>query len=224
MSETHNYLHIPKTGGTAIKYAIDDNPNHSPKVVIPSHGHSQHLRTMNKNTVFMIRHPLERFCSGFWERKTVDIRKKKSETEFKDLKNFGYKPLGSLEKTILEQCATPDQFLDYLREGGKTEGTSTALFELTAPFTNWTGKMEEFQKHEDKITMVFHINNLTHVMKSVYNLDMPKDPFRQRSRKLFDIDQPYNVTGKNRLWFENEYRKEEYELIAYIKTRPYYLS
>jgi hypothetical protein len=225
--QTHHYLHIPKTGGTALKYTVDDHnsankPN--PKILMPKAGHNQHLSRMGSNVCFAIRHPWERFCSGFWERATMEKRRELSKTKYKDVPGFGYKDYTPLEKEIFEKCKTPDQYLTYIKDGGKTAGVTPGLFELTASMTNWTGNMETFKQNQGRIAMVFHINQLDSVMKTVYNLELPKDPFRKRSRALFDQTQSYSISPANRIWFEREFRKDDYELIAYIKTQPFFYS
>lgn len=222
--ETHNYLHIPKTGGTALKYVIDDHnsadkPN--PKITLPSAGHNQKLARMN-NVCFIVRHPWDRFCSGFWERVTMPDRRALSKTEYKDVKGFGYKEYTSLEEDILAQCKTPDEFATYIREGGETQQVTPGLFELTGPMSFWIGELEEFKLNEHKVKSVFHINNMNTAMKSIYDIDMPTDPFKKRSRDLFKIEQTYDVSPVNRVWFEKHYRKHDYELIAYMKSKPFF--
>jgi hypothetical protein len=224
MRQVHNYLHIPKTGGTAMKYAQKEHNSadkSQPKFNLPSGGHSQRLHNM-KNACFIIRHPWERFCSGFWERITMPERRELSKTEYKDIEGFGYKDYTPLEKEIFSKCKTPDEYLTYVREGGKTEGAQPGLFELTASMTTWLGNLQNFQKAEHNIRLVFHINNLDQVMKEIYDVQLPQDPFRKRSRQLFSRPQTYSISPANRVWFEKEFRRQDYELIAYIKTRPYY--
>lgn len=224
--ETHNYLHIPKTGGTALKYVIDEHntaDKPQPRIHLPSAGHNQKLDRMN-NACFIIRHPWERFCSGFWERVTMPQRQELSKTKYKDEKGFGYKAYDSLEEDILAECSTPDEFLTYIKLGGKTRENTPGLFELTDSITFWLGNLKKFQANEHRVKSAFHINNMDQAMKKIYDIEMPTDPFKKRSRELFNMKQSYDISGANRTWFEREYRREDYELIAYIKTRPFFLK
>lgn len=223
--EQHNYLHIPKTGGTALKYVVgehnQDNSKPQPVLNVPNAGHNQNLSNMN-NACFVIRHPWERFCSGFWERVNMPKRKELSKTTYSNLKGFGYKDYDGVEQELLEKYKTPDEFLTYLREGGDHRGAVPGLFELTASMTHWVGNLDKFKDHEHRIKLVFHINNINRAMKEVYNIVMPNDPFMQRSKSMFGHADPYRISGTNRTWFEENFRKEDYKLIAYIKQRPYY--
>ena len=226
--EVHNYLHIPKTGGTGLKYALTefeetDDPSF-PRIVMPEKGHTQRLASMGSNVCFIIRHPLERFCSGFWERVNMQARKELAETTYKDQMQFGYKDLSKLEIEILDQCATPNDYISYIRQGGNVVGTNPGLFELTAPLSKWLGNIPTFQSNEHKIKLVYHVKDLNRIMSNVYSIKMPTDPFKMRSRALFNTAQSYKVSGINRDWFENEYRKQDYDLIKYIKTRPYWVD
>ena len=62
-------------------------------------------------------------------------------------------------------------------------------------------------------------------MKNTFNIDMTQDSFLKRSRDQFpDIFQSYEISDINRIWFTNYYRRPDYQIIEYIKTRPYYIE
>ena len=151
-------------------------------------------------------------------------RRELSKTKYKDIPGFGYKDFDALEQQILGQCKTPDEFLTYIREGGQTKNATPGLFELTASMTHWLGDLDTFKQNQSKVELVYHINNLDTVTKQIYDIQLPSDPFRKRSRELFGFNQSYNVSPINKRWFEREYRQQDYELIAYIKTQPFFYS
>ena len=65
-----HFLHIGKTGGSAVKYALRNN-NITDKFVIYLHGHEVTLRDIPKGdkVFFCLRNPVDRFVSAFYSRK-----------------------------------------------------------------------------------------------------------------------------------------------------------
>ena len=131
-------------------------------------------------------------------------------------------PLNPLEKQILAECATPNDFVTYIRNGGVIRPIQPGIFELTGTITHWLGSLELFQQNEHKVALVFDVKNMDKVMHSVYGLQMPTDPFKQRSRKLFDQEQSYQISDDNLEWFKNTYRHADYQLLNHIRSQDYY--
>ena len=65
-----HFLHIGKTGGSAIKYAIEPYLATSSPYIIYLHPHRVRLRDVPKgeSIVFFLRDPISRFVSGFYSR------------------------------------------------------------------------------------------------------------------------------------------------------------
>ncbi len=212
----YNFIHIPKTGGTAIKYAIADQ-GRTEEIKFPTRGHNLTLHAVKENACFIIRDPWKRFCSGYWERATMELRKQESEKH--SYANFGYASLTPQETEIISTHTTPNDLVNYIRAGNELPGI---LFELTTSITKWTGKLDQFVNMQDKIKLVFALKDLNKAMNQIFKIELPQDPFRQRSRALFPISQSYDITAENRDWFENEYRKDDYQIIEHIKKQKYY--
>ena len=212
-------LHIPKTGGTAIKYAIEGMPD-APVSIIDA-GHNFHLNHLSGPCMIILRDPLERFCSAFWERKTMLLRK--AEADRNSYRSFGYALYSPGEKRVLDVCNEPNDFVRYLRTGNSL-GHHDILAELTASITRWIGNMENYLVNEGKIAVACDIENLTAVMQKRFGITLPTDPFRKRSRQLFDIEQSYELDADNLKWFKTVYRKLDYDINAYIRSRHYYVK
>ena len=65
-----HFLHIGKTGGTAVKYALKRNLVNK-EYMIYLHGHEFKLRDVQKGAkaFFFLRDPVDRFVSGFYSRR-----------------------------------------------------------------------------------------------------------------------------------------------------------
>ena len=211
------FLHIPKTGGTSLKYALLEKNNANVEV-FPKEGHAFNLSVVNSDCCFAIRDPWERFCSGYWERATMRERREISKTN--DFKSFGYSELIPAEENLLNAYPTPNELCKFIRASGQVPGI---LNELTGSICNWLHTLEEYKKYENKVKLVFDIKDLTEISKTKFNIELYKDPFRTRSRELFKKEQSYDVEPDVLNWFKNVYRKNDYDLIDYIKQRDYYV-
>ncbi len=69
MQKIH-FLHIGKTGGTAVKYALSSYSKNE-KYEIILHGHETKLKDIpnGEKFFFFLRNPITRFTSGFYSRK-----------------------------------------------------------------------------------------------------------------------------------------------------------
>lgn len=214
------FLHIPKTGCTSIKYALADQ-RRTDICVKPHKGHQTHLSKINKPVGIIVRDPWQRFCSGFWERKTMEQRRRISRTV--DAETFGYSQYNAFEKNIIDQMHTPEDFFLWAYNNPMDYCKTNILCEITDSMCRWLGDHENYMKNEKKIQLVFDIKNLTAVMKSRFNIEMPHDPFRKRSRELFDIEQSYDISDQNLELFK-QWRSADYAILEHIRQQPYYTS
>ena len=65
-----HFLHLGKTGGSAVKYAIENCPNPHSRYVVYLHPHETTLRDVppQESFFFFLRDPISRFVSGFYSR------------------------------------------------------------------------------------------------------------------------------------------------------------
>jgi hypothetical protein len=228
------FLHIPKTGGTALKSLAKDGL----KFFNVCNTHQHTLKSYNR-VIFCVRDPWQRFCSGFWEAKTLYLRKQLAHQEENRFYKIGsYNKLDKLpdwHSEILSQTTTPSdlylllerapeyQELLYDFDQDDTYKTHTALGIATQSLCWWLGSLTEYQEQEKRVVSAIDLQSLTAYMKNHYNIDMPKNPFRARSRKQFDFVQSYEVEPDILSRFK-QWRQADYQLLDYIKKQPYYYT
>ncbi|MEA2047499.1 MAG: sulfotransferase family 2 domain-containing protein [Campylobacterota bacterium] len=92
-----HFLHIGKTGGSAIRSVLDKNGETSTHNII-THGHATSIQSIptGEKIIFFLRDPISRFISGFYS------RKRKGQPRY----NVEWKPL---EKKIFTTFETPNE-------------------------------------------------------------------------------------------------------------------
>ena len=92
-----HFLHIGKTGGSAIRSVLDKNRETSTHNII-THGHATSIQSIpaGEKIIFFLRDPISRFISGFYS------RKRKGQPRY----NVGWRPL---EKKIFTTFETPNE-------------------------------------------------------------------------------------------------------------------
>lgn len=216
----HTYLHIPKTGGTALKNALV----HQRKAVRVTATHHTTLQQHNK-VIFSVRDPLERWCSAYWERCTNPARRLLNSQAPAQYQRSGYQDLSPTERRLFEQYKTPDALLTEIsRNPGWWQQQlkhSKPFRTLFAPLAYYLGDMQTFKRSEHRISYAVDQNSFTDFCDQVLHIQMPTDPFLARSRAQFDIPQSYEISEQNVKFFRKLY-SADYALTEYIKTQPYY--
>lgn len=214
------WLHIPKTGGTAIKYLQHEHRRQW--FAINPHGHTLTLprSAEGRPLAFAIRDPWQRFCSGFWERATTNLRMA-AHREHK-LPGFGYREVRADERVFYRNFPTPNDMISGLRKGECRIPARSSIEEMTAPIMNWLGDLDTYRKHQHKVSVVVDIKDLDAFVQEITGHALPRDPFRRRSRDLFDIPQSYDIDADNLEWFQTQYRAGDYALLDHIRSQPYF--
>lgn len=218
------YLHIPKTAGTAIKNFVVDNPGFP---LQPAHSHDVTLFNTQQATAFSIRDPLEKFCSGYWERFTNPYRRKLNDIANPKYRRSGYQDLSEWEQLFFNTYKTPNAVITALRTEDIWEQIQQhggAITELFGSYTRWLGDLETYKQHEHKVCIVYNLKKLDDIFLRLYGVELPKQPFLRRSRQQFQIPQSYDVDETNTEWFKSQFRKADYELLDHIKQQEYYIA
>ena len=219
-------LHIPKTAGTNIKNSLVDNRNAK---IHMANSHSVTLKSVAGDCVFFIRDPLERFCSGYWERKTNKLRRELNSKAEIRYRRSGYRDYTPYELAVFSQTSTPDEYITKLRTDPEwlKENLNFAfmgIYVTTASLVNWLGTLAEYKTLEHKVSHVAMVSDVAPFLREKFHLDLHTDPFLARSRKQFSIPQSYEVSEENSGWFKDHFKAEDYMLIDYIKQQPYFYN
>ena len=102
-------LHIGKTGGTAVRFALKDHLN-TGRYIIVLHGHDTTFRDIpvGERTVFFLRDPIKRFISGFHS------RQRQGQPRY-------FSPWTEGEKPAFEHFKTPEQLARSLSSSDEDE-------------------------------------------------------------------------------------------------------
>lgn len=141
-----HFLHIGKTGGTAIKQALEICPQTSRyRIFLHHHGVSLRDIPLGEAVFFCLRNPVSRFVSGFYS------RQRKGQPRY-------YSEWSPAEKVVFERFEAPDQIARALadeqsehHEAAKQAMTSVEHF---APFRSWYVDLEYFHSRIDDVLFV----------------------------------------------------------------------
>jgi Sulfotransferase family len=134
-----HFLHIGKTGGTAVKQCLQDYADGTDYELL-LHGHDVTLRDVarGEKILFVIRDPLTRFVSGFNGR----LRE--------DLPRYHY-PWKDAERIAFERFATPDDLARALSSDDREERLAAEhamrnIGHVNTPYSYWSGDERTFRK------------------------------------------------------------------------------
>jgi hypothetical protein len=134
-----HFLHIGKTGGTAVKQCLQDYADGTDYELL-LHGHDVTLRDVarGEKILFVIRDPLTRFVSGFNGR----LRE--------DLPRYHY-PWKDAERIAFERFATPDDLARALSSDDREERLAAEhamrnIGHVNTPYSYWFGDERTFRK------------------------------------------------------------------------------
>jgi hypothetical protein len=142
-----HFLHIGKTGGTAVKQCLQDNAGATDYELL-LHGHDVTLRDVprGEKILFVIRDPLTRFVSGFNGRMR------------EDLPRYHY-PWKDAERMAFERFTTPDDLARALSSDDREERLAAEhamrnIGHVNTPYSYWFGDERAVRKRLSDIFFI----------------------------------------------------------------------
>jgi hypothetical protein len=202
-----HFLHIGKTGGSAVKYALKNNLV-SDKYVIYLHKHGVKLRSVPRGdkVFFFLRDPVDRFVSGFYS------RKRRGQPRI-------FSPWTQEEEVAFGRFQTPNQLAVALSSGDKEERAKgqyamKSIAHVRDSYWNWLESENYLRARHSDILLVGFQENLTQdfeTLKSRLNLPdnvkLPDDDILSH-RNPRDLDKALDDEALRNLrdWYRNDYR------------------
>ncbi len=205
MQRVH-FLHIGKTGGSAIKSALDEF-RESPEYSLILHGHGITLQDIpnGDSVVFFLRDPISRFISGFYS------RQRKGEPRY----SIKWRPI---EEEIFRHFSTPNEIAVSLADE-QSNGHALAVAALKSvnhfkSYSKWYIDFNYFRSRADDILFVgfqesldADFAQLKRILKIPRDVDLPTDDITAH-RNPRDINKFIEEKGVAALqeWYSEDYR------------------
>jgi hypothetical protein len=203
-----HFLHIGKTGGTAVKYALKGYTDSKRKYVIYLHPHATKLMDIpiGEKFFFFLRDPISRFVSGFYSRK-------------REGRPRYFYPWSSAEKAAFEDFGTPNHLAISLsspktsvRE--KAEKAMRNIQHVRDHYWKWFKSEEYFMLRVPDILFIGFQKNLSNdfgILKSKLSLpnslELPKGDI-EAHRNPKNLNTTLNDKSIYNLmcWYEDDFK------------------
>jgi len=202
-----HFLHIGKTGGSAIKYALKGNTKNS-KYVIKLHNHETYMNMIpdGEKIIFFLRDPISRFVSGFYS------RKRKGRPRY-------YVEWSKEEREVFSTFETPRELASALADEmsslHKTAIIAMRSIEHFSPYKKWYVDISYFKSRMDDIFFIGFQETLRQDFSLLLNmLNIP-----ERNARLPDdnvlahknpstVDKCIDEDGRRALlsWYAEDYK------------------
>lgn len=214
-----HFIHIGKTGGTAIKsslrqaglaYSSDEalrKGTRTPYGYIQLHSHGFRLRDVppGDHAFFCVRDPVDRFMSAFYSRLTEGRPRY-------------YSPWTERERRAFEMFATPQRLAAALASDDAEERSRAdwALRSIrhTRRMRRWIGKRRELEARLDQVVYIARLETLDadweqlkRILTLPRRLKLPKDQLRSH-RGDASLDRELDDAARTALtnWYRPDYR------------------
>lgn len=202
-----HFLHIGKTGGSAVKHALAPHSSSSHYVVY-LHAHNYRLAHVPKGdkVIFFLRDPISRFISGFYS------RKRQGQPRY-------YFPWTENEKMAFEEFSTPNQLAValYSPDPGKKMRAQSAMRNIRHvrdSYWNWFGSENYFQSRLSDIFFIGQQERLAEdfeVLRSKVGLPesahLPSDEVLSHTNpEQIDKTLENDALANLKHWYKDDYR------------------
>jgi hypothetical protein len=209
-----HFLHIGKTGGTAVKAALPAAV--TPRYRLLLHTHDATLGDVppGDKLFFFVRDPLSRFVSGFYSRQRQGHPRYLS-------------PWSEGERVAFSRFTTPNGLADALdssdsRSARQAQHAMRSIQHVRDSYWQWFGNPTHLQQRMDDVLFIgsqerleADFNELCMYLGFAENTRLPTDPV-QAHRNPPDLDRGLSTQAKANLaiWY-----RRDYELLNFVADR-----
>ncbi|MEM7453548.1 MAG: sulfotransferase family 2 domain-containing protein [Planctomycetota bacterium] len=209
-----HFLHIGKTGGTAIRHALkDDEATGQFQLVMHSHPTTLSDIPRGEGVVFFLRDPVSRFVSGFWSR-------------FRKGRPRYHVPWNKMEEQAFSRFQTPLELAEALGSEASDERTAAeaamnGINHVRFRYSAWLGSVEQLEMRLEDVFFVGFQESLATDFRLLIprlgvsdSLTLPGDG-NAAHKTPAHLKQALSETAAANLrrWYS-----DDYELLEYCKT------
>jgi len=206
--KTIHFLHIGKTGGTAIKEVLAGiSTTRRYRIILHPHNITLHDIPKGDGVVFFVRDPISRFVSGFYS------RKKKGQSRYDA-------PWSPGEEAAFRQFSTPNELAKALSSKDKQLRESAlramkTMRHVNSFYKDWFETREYLSSRSSDIFFVGYQEQLDkdfEILKQLLGLPsdrakLPKDPIKaHRNPPNLDMRLGSEALENLREWYADDYR------------------
>ena len=209
-----HFLHIGKTGGTALKHAIGRAQESSSgdkarlPYVVHLHGHAVGLRgiPVGEKYFFFVRDPVSRFVSGFYSRQRQG--KPRYSGQWSEQERDAYQRFGTPDRLASALSSTNDE------ERASAETAMRSIPHVRDSYWKWFGSEEYFMTRLDDLLFIGfqkHLSEDFEILKSRLRLPndlaLPDDDFHSHANPRH-LDRTLGDAAVENLhkWYEEDFR------------------
>ena len=219
-----HFLHIPKTGGTALTAALSGHETSSDYEIVLHDGHELKLSDvpLGEKVFFFMRDPISRFVSDFYGRQR------------QDLPRYDHVPWEPNEEAVFRRFSTPNELALALSSDNQQLQIAAAtgiksLLHLKAPLQTWF-KSESYllSRRSDILLIGFQetMNEDFELLRRIVNLpaevNLPQDEVAAHKNPIH-VDRRLDAEAIRNLkvWYEKDYRFFDMckEIAAQIRSK-----